>query len=72
MSTFGTSKSRFSQGRHCKNRFLMEIVLNEFRDRFLLFFESPGDRFSNFFSLENEGIVFDVTDPVGYLGPLKT
>ena len=63
----------------------MEIVLNEFRDRFLLFFKSLGDRFSDLFSLENrlenEGIFCDVTDPelgIGWgesttdLSPLKT
>ena len=30
----------------------MELVFNEFRDRFLLFFESLGDRFSDFLALE--------------------
>ena len=35
---FGTSKSWFSHGKYCENRFFMEIVSNEFRDRFLLFF----------------------------------
>ena len=65
------------------NRF--SIVLNEFRNRFLLFLRSLGDRFSDFLDLENRlenrWIFGDVTDlefgiwghrSTGYLGPLKT
>ena len=61
----------------------MEIVFNDFRDRFLLFFGSLGSGFSGFLGLENrlesEGIFCDVPDPEPgrgesprYLGPLKT
>ena len=32
----------------------MKDVFNEFRDRFSLFFESLGNRFSDFVSLENK------------------
>ena len=33
-STFGNSKSWLSHGKYCKNRLVMEINFNEFRDRF--------------------------------------
>ena len=45
----------------------MEIVFNEFRDCFFLFFTSLGDRFRNLFSIENKlenpGFFCDITDP---------
>ena len=50
-----------------KKRFFMEIVFNEFRDRFLLFFGGLGNCFSGFSGLqnrlENRGIFGDETDP---------
>ena len=36
-----------------QNQLSMEIVFNEFRDRFLLFVKSIGNRFSGFLGLEN-------------------
>ncbi len=53
ISTFGTSKSRFSHRRYCKNRFLVKIAFNRFRAGFLMFFDSLGSFFSDFFNLEN-------------------
>ena len=65
--------------------FSWKSFLMNFGNRFLLFFDSLGHRFSDFLSLgnrfENKGIFCDVTDPEPsiwwvesprYLGPLKT
>ena len=41
----GTPTSRFSQGKNYNNRFVTEIVFNEFRNRFLLFFNAMGAGF---------------------------
>ena len=49
---FGTSKSCFSQGRYCKNRFIMELVFNKFQDRCLLIFERLGNCFLFFLALK--------------------
>ena len=39
--------------RYCKHLFFMEIVFNEFRDRFLSFFGRLGKSFSGFLGFEN-------------------
>ena len=40
ISTSGTSTSWFSHGMYCEMRLFVEIVFNEFLDRFLLFLEA--------------------------------
>ena len=44
----GASQTRFWHGRYCKNRLLMEIVFNAFGDWFLLFCESFGSYFIDY------------------------
>ena len=53
-STFGTSKSLFSHGSYCNNRFFMEIVFKRIRERILVFVGCLGIRFSDILSLENK------------------
>ena len=66
ISTLGSTKSRFSQGRYCKHPLFTEIVFYGFRGRLLPFFGSVGDRFSDFLGLENRlenrRVFGDVTD----------
>ena len=50
----GALGTRFSCGRYCKNHVFAKIIFWCFEGRILVFFRSPGSRFSDFFCLGNK------------------